>query len=153
MNNLEYYKDEIIGVIEESKNCDWFADKNNKICIKRDYLCTGCKFSNTFSCLKAKIEWLLAEHKEQPTITSNEKRFLEILDYKYIARDVGGVLYGYQTIPKKYETYWDSEDWGSLSIHRSAFKNVSFDFIKWSDEEPWAVKDLLKLEVRDENNY
>lgn len=45
---------------------------------------------------------------------------------------------------------WNNEEGGFLGSLSRYFKNVKFDFIKWSDEEPWAVEDLLKLEVRDD---
>ncbi len=29
------------------------------------------------------------------------------------------------------------------------FSDLDFEFIEWEDEEPWAVEDLLKLEVEE----
>ena len=152
MNNLEYYKDEIANMFLFADHCDWFVDKDNKFCLKENETCEDCKFSNNINCGKAKVEWLLAEHKEQPTITSNEKKFLEILDgrYKYIARDKDRELCAYELKPRKISTCWDNANdiWTSLYIRY--LEHVYFDFIKWEDDEPWAVEDLLKLEVRDD---
>ena len=75
------------------------------------------------------------------------RAFLEYLKcYKYIARDDGGELYIYMSIPTK-----RSDCWGADGAYRSLRGlDIDFPMVKWSDEEPWLIKDLKKLEVVDE---
>ena len=81
--------------------------------------------------------------REEPTITTDEKIILRNVDskYKYIARDIDGYLYVYYEEPKKGEHRWlSSNRIGCLKI----FNNL-FHMVKWEDEEPWLIEDLLKL--------
>ena len=130
----------------------WTVDKKGMLSEQENILCIGCRFVGD-DCWKRKIEWLLAEHKEQPTITSNEKKFLEILDFEYITRDKTGALCGHEKKPVKDKCIWLENGKVWSFIYNNDFKNVKFDFVQWEDDEPWAVEDLLKLEVKDENNY
>lgn len=66
-------------------------------------------------------------------------------DRKYIARDKNGKLFVYETQPRKGGKYWNGDCCLSLNLHF----NVDFPMIKWSDSEPWLIKDLKKLEVVD----
>ena len=94
-----------------------------------------------------KVYRLIWKHEEL-TITSDEKAILRNVDskYKYIARDYNGELYVYSEKPKKHECAWIAPSYmGSLSAIDRLFKMV-----KWEDEEPWKIEDLLKLPEKDE---
>lgn len=78
---------------------------------------------------------------------------MEYLDknLKYIARDKSGELFIYEKEPRKLDddVRWASNcfiDWFCLNCRFS----VQFPMIKWSDEEPWLIEDLKKLEVVDD---
>ena len=62
--------------------------------------------------------------------------------YEWIARDIDGHLYIYASKPKKGLTIWVD----------TGLPMVSFDhlfrFIKWEDEEPYSIKELLKGEEK-----
>lgn len=84
--------------------------------------------------------------REEPTITADEKIILRNVDskYKYIARDIDGYLYVYYEEPKKGEHRWLSSNYiGCLKV----FGNL-FHMVKWEDEEPWLIEDLLNLPVK-----
>ena len=83
--------------------------------------------------------------REEPTITADEKIILRNVDskYKYIARDNNAGLYVYCERPEKRYCYWWSSDSGNISSFGHLFKMV-----KWEDEEPWKIEDLLKLDVK-----
>ncbi len=84
--------------------------------------------------------------REEPTITTDEKIILRNVDskYKYIARAIDGYLYVYYEEPKKGEHRWlSSNRIGCLKI----FNNL-FHMVKWEDEEPWLIEDLLNLPVK-----
>ena len=90
--------------------------------------------------------------REDLTITSDEKIILRNIEskHKYIARDHNGKLYVYSEKPEKRECNWEC-NWmapsymGSLSAINHLFKMV-----KWKDEEPWLIEDLLKLPVKED---
>lgn len=87
----------------------------------------------------------LWERKEKPRIklTDDEKVILRNLPkkYKYIARDKNGYLCVYKENPTKKITSWIND------INKFEFLilfNHLFKFIKWEDEEPYLIEDLLK---------
>lgn len=83
---------------------------------------------------------LLWERKEKPQLTEDEKVILRNLpkEYKWIARDLSGMVYIYAQRPIKESCLW-SGDFGGLML---PFDHL-FQFIKWEDEEPYSIDDLL----------
>lgn len=86
--------------------------------------------------------------REEPTITENEKVILRNLlgNYEWIARDGNGVLYVYRYKPKKCEEFWvnnPDDIIGNLRVF-----NHLFQMVRWEDDEPWKIEDLLKLDVK-----
>ena len=59
--------------------------------------------------------------------------------FKYIARDSNGKLFIYERKPHKYPTEWCQRD----AIDFEAFRHM-FAMIKWEDEEPTLIADLLE---------
>ena len=83
---------------------------------------------------------LLWERKEAPKLNEDEKAILKVLlneKYKWIARDKNDWLYVYASKPKKGITIW--ENTGSPMM---PFVHL-FNFIKWEDEEPYSIEELL----------
>ena len=144
MTNFEYWKDRILEILEsyilfglkngcptaccriECKNCDLYEDEIHYCNIKR-------------------IEWLYSEHEEKPKLTKRERMMCEVLGYGWIATDIDGTAYWYETLPNQYDTYYDCEGecTGLSQI------GLSFSFIKFYTG-PWKVADLLQLEVMEE---
>lgn len=96
-------------------------------------------------CGKCKLEWLKQEHKEKIKLSKVEKGMLENLDekYKWIARDKDGTLCIYYIKPKKDIHICDWVN-GEHMFNLSIFKHL-FKFVKWEDEEPYSIEELLKL--------
>lgn len=92
-------------------------------------------------------ELLWERRKEKPHLTETEKIILRNLDeeFKYIARDNNGLLYIYKNKPDK--TY--DLCWGNARGTCFGFKHL-FQFINWTDEEPYLIEDLLKEEQDDD---
>ena len=83
---------------------------------------------------------LLWERKEKPKLTEDEKAILKVLlkeKYKWIARDKNGCLYVYASKPEKVITIWEGSGLPMMPF------NHLFQFIKWEDEEPYLIEDLL----------
>ena len=82
---------------------------------------------------------LLWERKETPKLTEDEKVILRNVpkQYKWIARDIDGCLYVYESKPKKGITMWESD-----GLPMIPFDHL-FQFIQWEDEEPYSIEELL----------
>ena len=58
--------------------------------------------------------------------------------YNWIARDKNGKLYTYQEIPRRYRKTWN---FGGVAVNVS---EKYFTFIKWEDEKPTKILDLIQ---------
>lgn len=153
MKNKEKYSKEIVDI----------ACNGNSIAVVRstgelgpccETSCRECLFNTgTSSCKDETRKWANSEYIERPVISKRDKAFLEYLreEYGFVARDENGALYVYETQPRKVCTCWIS---AGLSPERYSYLNqhfnIDFPMIKWSDEEPWMIEDLKKLEVVEE---
>ena len=88
----------------------------------------------------------LWERRETPRLTSYEIAILRNIDkrYKWIARDKDRRLYIYNSVPEKRGNY----KWSRDTLHVDILSNLSlfshmFNFIKWTDDEPYNINDLL----------
>lgn len=114
-----------------------------------DIVCSKCSFA-VGSCMELRKEWAESEYIEKPVIS---KRDIVILDYfrsnlKYIARNEDGKLFAYEAQLIKEKTYWKCTRGNCLLLNKQL--NIDFPMVKWSDEEPWLIEDLKKLEVVEE---
>ena len=111
--------------------------------------CRNCLFNDSKDCDKGRREWAESEYVEKLVISKIDKAFLEYTreECKYMARDEDGRLYVYSSKPFKEKNYWHLHS-GCCSGLNFAFA-VDFPMVKWSDEEPWSIEDLKKLEVVD----
>lgn len=149
MKNKEKYAKEIAEIA-----CDG--------CIMAISKSTGkpekCAFTSCTKCLflrddglcdsnKKRRKWAESEYVEKPVISKRDRAFLEYLDkkYKYITRDNNTWLYAYSEKPSKGYIFWEVDSGTSFCF--DGLINVDFPMVKWSDEEPWLIEDLKKLEV------
>lgn len=88
--------------------------------------------------------------REGLTITSAEKVLLENISqkYNYIARDSATYLILFESKPIKKEREWIRQP-GTYFTNFYAYMHL-FPMVKWEDEEPWLIEDLLKLPVKEE---
>lgn len=145
MLNAEKYRAEILG-----KDCKFGL--SNRICKCCYEECATCVFSLennpndglSNACTIRKVKWLLSEYKEPIKLSRLEHELLKFIDnegYKYIARDnCGGVLFRYPKKPTK-NIYGE---WGKGGICSDLrMFNDLFQFVKWEDEEPISIEDVL----------
>ena len=147
--NFEFYKDEILqNMIRAYANtcvsCAFLrsAGVEEKECgEERD--CYGC--------LQEVIEWLYAEHIEQPKLTKRERAFCEAVQTGWIARDCDMRLHYYASKPELSDMEWVDDDglWVRLEL---LGLGETFMFIKDTDATPWSIEDMLKLEVQHETD-
>lgn len=86
---------------------------------------------------------LIWERKEKPQLDEDEKAILRNVpkEYKYIARDKNGLIYLYTSRPSKSVSLWKTYGGVRLFLFDHLFK-----FIKWEDDEPYSIEELLKGE-------
>ena len=78
-------------------------------------------------------------------LTEDEKVILKNINkkFKWIVRDEDGLLYVYIDKPVKVDTCWDLYPY-TYTSQLNLFNHL-FTFIKWEDEEPYLIEDLLKM--------
>ena len=88
------------------------------------------------------LKELLWERKEKPKLTEDEKVILRSLpkDYKWIARDLSGMVYIFIERPEKGQAIWYGCGQPMIPFYHL------FQFIQWEDEEPYSIEDLLGKE-------
>lgn len=138
MKNKEKYFDFIVKEFAglDVDGCDF----RKKHVLKQKYcdgiICTECN--------KRTAEWLEQEYQEHITLTDDEKAILRSLDekWKWLAKNKNGLLFLHEEKPYKYinGAMWENNGWRyKLEIFNHLFK-----FIKWEDEEPYNIDELLK---------
>lgn len=150
MLNAEKHRDQLLKFIEENHDSLFGLDKNSEPISCAVSRCNNCQFGfkknnyiEGYSCSAAKIKWLLSEYREPVKLTRFEqdilKYILEKTQYRFIVREKSDNIYIYKRKPKKGIGAWDSST-GMLNLN--IFINL-FPFIKWEDEEPTSIKDVL----------
>ena len=88
---------------------------------------------------------LLWERKEKPQLNEDEKAILRNVPkhYKWIARDKCGTICVFIDKPHKSGLGWGGNFFEVLVL----FSHL-FQFIKWEDEEPYSIEELLKGEEK-----
>lgn len=139
MLKIEKIKDEI-------KN---FYDENNTLRCYLAQIATNQNYSvncyrggnvNCSKCLRLSLLELLEEYKEPVKLTRFEYEYLKVAkenEYNFIARDNDGCVFLYRNRPWKDELSWDYS--GKFMI---VFEEL-FKFVKWADEEPWEIDEIL----------
>lgn len=142
MLNAERFKKEIL---ENSNVVFDFSMSKDKHAIKKCLgVCDNCIFYDMGDhCSNIKVKWLLSEYKEPVKLTGLEHGILEYLlekrQYRFVVREKSDNIYIYKRKPKKGIGAWDSST-GMLNLN--VFINL-FPFIKWEDEEPTSIEDVL----------
>ncbi len=146
MLNKEKYASKIIEIAIEGSNIGMV---NGKITPCDDIGCNECDWY-VLDCKAMFKEWANSEYVERPKITPKEKQFLELAKTGWITRDYDSSLWWFSNKPIKNDD--DNKCWvydcgAFLRLSTLSIFGVNFEFITWSDKEPWSVEDLLRLEV------
>lgn len=149
MKNKEKYAKEIIELA-----CDGYSiaidKKSGRIAPCGASCCADCLFCE-FDCHEKTREWAESEYIEKPVISKRDRAFLEYLRdrWKYMARDnISNAVYVFTEIPEKSEGGHYAYTGEARRI--SSDFNVVFPMVKWSNDKPWLIEDLKKLEVVEE---
>lgn len=145
MKNFEKYEKEIIEL--SNGNVAFGVLKiGGKPCKCNNMECCNCLLGElanrlNLSCNNAKTLWFYQEYKEPIKLSRLEYELLKYYiehGYQYIARDDGRVPFAYDTKPRKMQFQWNV----TKRVKRTNFYDL-FSFIKWEDEEPYKIQDIL----------
>lgn len=149
MLNAEKFKKEILNIVND--DFDLAVNKNDPNGVSKcgSFPCADCMFSKEENgksrCTRNRINWLLSEYKNPVKLTRLEHELLKFINnegYKYIARDkCGETLFRYPEKPTK--NIYDEWGKGGICSDLRMFNDL-FKFVKWEDEEPTLVADILK---------
>ena len=133
MKNIEKYYDVLLSQDYCDLDCYFTEQIMKEECVNRK----GCA-----ECKKAFIKWLNEEYKEP--ISADEKVILRNLpeEYKYIARDSNANISVYKTKPTKKLSIWVGLIGGN-TVPLNLYNHL-FQFVKWEDDEPYSIEELLK---------
>ena len=143
MLKIEKIKEKIKNFDNSDSLCCYLAqmvtnkgDKNN--CSRKNT--TSCR-----QCLKLSLMDLLEEYKEPVKLTRFEYEYLKVAKengYNFITRDKDNRLFLYKNKPFKSLDEWIVASKDCCRILDSLFK-----FVKWENESPTSIEELLKCEV------
>lgn len=144
MLNSEKYKDELKSLNDDDKLwCSAFDKHNMTFGSCLNVKCENCAFNGGKGCNNARYNWLLSEYIEHIDVSEFEYNILKYLadntKYMYIARDKSGFLGVYPSKPDKLNNSWGCYNrTGNLNVF-----NELFQFVQWSDEKSYTIKDIL----------
>lgn len=99
---------------------------------------------------------LIWQRPKPPKLSEREIEILKALDvigFKYIARDKGGNIFAYQPKPIKDDDIWVfSGDVHPDETQLFKLKRDLFSFVNWVDKEPTKISNLLSLLNEGEKN-
>ena len=126
--NLDY--DGFLWIRNFDENLN-IIDRDNELDIMKVYKDYTCKE-------------LLWERKEIPQLTEDEKVILRNVpkEYKWIARDLSGLVYMFIERPEKGQAIWYGCGQPVIPFYHL------FQFIQWEDDEPYSIEELLKGEEK-----
>lgn len=139
MLKIEKLKDLILNY--DTENCeDDFNCYLSRIATNPNDNKNICRVVTCSECVRLSLMNLLEEYKEPIKLTKFEYEYLKFAKengYNFITRDKDNRLYGTSEKPKKYNITWISN-----SAYIAMFKSM-FKFVKWEDEEPWDIDEIL----------
>lgn len=147
MLNAEKYRKEILNNYSKG-----FSIIDSHIDDCESIACESCLFSNSknddgyLTCINRKVKWLLSEYKEPVKLTKLEYNILTYIlkntECRYIARNESRFLCVHSYKPVKDTKYGH---WTAVcdKVKSCEVFNDLFPFIKWEDEEPTLIKEVL----------
>lgn len=150
MTNFEKYKDFILDHINKGEAFGLYGGQLREC---DEISCMKCELVSDQFCddgwVKV-LQWMLSEYEEHKKLTRRQRAFCEAVGTGWIARDKSGYLFAYSVMPIKRSNKWTTPSCISYFDISSVFF-TDFPFIKWEDDEPYSIEDMLKWEVEDES--
>lgn len=87
----------------------------------------------------------MKDKKEYSEVEIETAKNLLEKGYEWIARDKNDALFAYDGKPKKFESCWRSGEWQEFASFVPIFPQI-----KWDDEEPVRLRDIVPQILTDE---
>lgn len=147
MKNKEKFAKEILEIACSGDSIA-VIKKSGRIVPCNGTICGLCLLRD-YDCEKDTREWAESEYTENPVISKKDRAFLEYLNANihYIARNMDGGLYVYISKPYKIIECWCSDEFEKSKSLQMV--DIDLPMVKWSDDSPWLIEDLKKLEAID----
>lgn len=140
MLKIEKLKDLILNY--DIENCeDDFNCYLSRIATNSNDNKNICRVVTCSECVRLSLMNLLEEYKEPIKLTKLEHEYLKEAiknEYMYIACDVNGYIYFYKDKPFK-----SLDEWIVASDDCRGILDSLLNFVKWEDEEPWNIDNIL----------
>lgn len=156
MLNAEKYRDELKSLNDADRLWYTAFDKYNMtLCDCSDVECENCAFNSEEGCNNARYNWLLSEYRETVKLSRLEYEILKHVQkegFNFITRNNCGNSVIHENKPIKHD---GSIGWGTTSKSYMLYAfNGLFSFVKWEDEKPTSIKEVLENceVVEDESN-
>lgn len=149
MTNFEKYREAIPAFLKNYEGLPAVVNGKPHYCALN--VCSECDLKKNYkndSCFRSFVEWLYDEYVEIPRLSKRERSFCEAIQRGWVTRDRCNALYYFNARPYKNTdcSAWDIDLKGDcVDLDALGFES-KFPFIKWEDEEPWSIEELLKLE-------
>lgn len=153
MLNKEFWQKEIVDIVTDKYVGELAFDiRTKKPVICSVIGCKNCLFGiGNEVCSEKRNKWANSEHVEKIKLTFAEKIILENLNsyFKWVARDSNGEVFCFKEKPYRGK---ESVMWLGVGLCRLPFSHL-FKFIKWEDNKPYSIKDILNnCEVIEDGN-
>ena len=139
MLKIEKLKDLILNY--DIENCeDDFNCYLSRIATNSNDNKNICRVVTCSECVRLSLMNLLEEYKEPVKLSKFEYEYLKVAKKEgvnFIARDKSRELYRFDKRPKKHNLTW-----GSGGDYVRMFESI-FKFVKWEDEEPYNIDEIL----------
>ena len=137
MLKIEKLKDQILNYDNSDDFLSCWLHRITTNSSVNKHNCSGLVCSE---CLRLSLMDLLEEYKKPVKLSKFEYEYLKFAkenEYNFIARDEDGGLFLYNIEPWKGEITWKYRDSGIRIFTKM------FNFVKWQDEEPWNIDNIL----------
>lgn len=136
MLKIKKYKEKIKNFNVDKENLDCYLAE---IATNQE----GCEQSeNCSTCLKNSLLVLMEEDQEPIKLTVFESELLKYVKKngcKFLARDMDGEICYFKNRPTKKTIIWSAETGRDFRF----FLDELFTFVKWKDEEPYIIEEIL----------
>ena len=146
--NFQHYEKEILEI---SKQDDFIALVNGVPTKCKGASCRECYFGKMAgsNCNINRILWGYRKYSPPVKLTRLELELLKFYfekGYRYVARDERKALFFYKARPFKKNEFWNDGTGNCEHFWTGGELGILFKFVKWEDNEPYAIEVML-------NNY
>ena len=152
MKNFEKWEKEILTLLSSKTDSSYGVaiEKGTPVLCKTIKNCETCDFNkDDGACENALIKWFYSEYIPPKKLNYQQRMFCELEKTGWLAKGRDGILRLYKSKPEKFGGMWVIP---STAMDTTGTNTVAidFDFIRWADEEPYNVAEMLTWEYEND---